>query len=121
MKKAIFIWQPSPIFISSITDGGPRKVKAVQFCKELNECIEDQQLDWQVELDDTNADIYEIVEKEFDLLIFTPGGKTRFFMPKELKEQLKDMPKLYLESLEYHNQSMDKVVECMDSIASEKE
>lgn len=120
MKKAIFIWQPSPIFIDSITDGG-LKVKAVRFCKELNECIEHQQLDWQVELDDTNADIYEIVEKEFDLLIFTPGGKTRFFMPKKLKEKLKDMPKLYLESLEYYNQNVDKVVECMHSIASEKE
>ena len=48
------------------------------------------------------------------------GGKTRFYMPKELKEQLKDIPKLYLESLEYHNQNTDKVVDFMDSIAFER-
>ncbi len=120
MKKAIFIWQTSPIFINNITDGGPLKVKAVRFCDKVMESIKRQHLDWQVELDDTNADIYEIVEKEFDFLIFAPGGKTRFYMPKELKEQLKDIPKLYLESLEYHNQNTDKVVDFMDSIAFER-
>lgn len=116
MKKAIFIWQNSPVFSGAVRDGGPLRVKAVHFLKKLQEVLDEQGLDWQVELDDTYADIYELINKDFDLLIFTPGGKTRFYIPRKWKEKLKDIPKIYLEMLEYHNVDVRKTVSIMSSI-----
>lgn len=116
MKKAIFIWQISPIFSSpgsAYGYGGIGRVKAVKFCKKLQEAIEEKQSDYEVVLDDTSADVYELVKQEFDMLIFAPGGKTRFFIPKELKQQLEGISKVYLEMLEYHNLDVAKTVEMM--------
>lgn len=113
MKKAIFIWQISPMFSSTGSAygyGGLGRVKAVKFCEKLQKALEEKQLDYKIILDDTNADIYELVKLEFDLLIFAPGGKTRFFMPKDLKQELERVPKVYLEMLEYHNLDVTKAV-----------
>lgn len=116
MRKAIFIWQDSPVFTAFVREGGVYKVKAVHFLKKLQEVLDEEGLDWQVELDDTYADIYELIEKDFDLLIFTPGGKTRFYIPRKWKEKLKNIPKIYLEMLEYHNVDVSKTVNIMSSI-----
>lgn len=119
MGKAVFIWQISPIFSTSgmmAGYGGIQRVKASRFCKRLQKEIEEKHLDYQVVLDDTNGDVYELIEKNYDVWIFAPGGKTRFFIPTEIREKIEGISKIYLEMLEYHNVDITKVVNIISSI-----
>lgn len=113
MKKAIFIWQTSPVYGGVPSDGGIARVWAARFCKKLQESVKKAAMDWEIELDDTYADAFEITKKKVDLFIFAPGGKTRFYIPKEMKQEFEIMPKVYLEMLEYYKIDTSKVINAM--------
>lgn len=116
MKRAVFIWQISPLFSTQGAmsgSGGIQKTWAKRFCKKLEAAIKENNLDCQVILDDTDADVYEIVKKDYDIWILAPGEQKRFYIPKKMNQELEHIPKIYVDILDYYNMDITKTLKAM--------
>lgn len=110
MKKAVLIWR------IPVLSGEPYKgidyfvyhKTAEDFGKMMNQYFEENHMQWQMVLDDTNADVDELLARDMDLCVLAPGGKTRCWM---YKKKVKDagIPLYDLEMEEYRLKEVEKL------------
>lgn len=115
MKTGIFIYQAPPIFgrntivepevLTSFWSVFSKPTKSTKFLDKLNEKLESSGYPVTVVKDKTEANLEEIAAQNYDFIICTPGLQKRVVASDELPAII------YLESLEYHNTSVDPTID----------
>ena len=117
MKRAVLVYQ------IPVVPGVPYapildalySVQANKFLKVLEANLDIHNMKWQVILDDSFAELTELLSSNNDLLIFPPGAKARCWMyRKQLEES--GIPLYFLESNEYQNKNVKNLVDYMSNI-----
>lgn len=120
MKKAVFVYQIpvvpgvpyAPILSAAYS------TQAKKYLKVLETKLIELNMDWQIVLDDSSADLNVILSEDNDLLIFPPGAKTRCWM---YKKQLEKSGKAlyFLEAEDYQNKAVNKLVNFTSNLETE--
>ena len=108
MKKAVIVYNSEPIlgnFIPSLIrmDGNVNK-----YLKTIKEEIDKNGLNCEVRLDDTVGDVSQLISQDYELLICLPGSQKRLLYETQDIEKM-----LFLNSLEFHSNDTDRVIQQM--------
>lgn len=112
MRTAILVYQGTPMFLKNKLPNGNilGMFKQNKLITKLNKSLEKRNSHWLAVLDDSIADI-DIIAQEADAIICVPGLQKQF--------DIKDYPRekvFYFDSLSYHNLSLDRVIDFLESI-----
>lgn len=112
MNTAIVVYQSTPMFgrntlPNSAVLGNFKQTKLVT---QLNTELQERTLPWEAVLDDSIADI-KVIAQEADAIICVPGLQKQFDIGNYPKEKV-----FYLDSLDYHNLLLDKVLTFLEAI-----
>lgn len=115
MHKAVIVYNSEPIlgaFVQSPFrfDGSIKKYDAA-----LLKDISHKQLNWKSEIDETVADIEEIISQGYDLIICLPG------LQKKVVYDSNKINVIFLNSLEFKSNDTKRVTLFMEKIERETE
>ncbi|WGE30953.1 nitrogen fixation protein NifS (plasmid) [Edwardsiella tarda] len=114
-RNIIFVYNSSPTlgrappFTSLIFSW----FKESSYIDRLSVAISDEQLEWQVKLDDTESDI-EKIEKTAAVIICAPGLKYQFYTGSFNKKNI-----IYLSTMEYKENDVTRVINLLKRIDME--
>jgi hypothetical protein len=109
-KKIYFIYRPSPTLgRSSIQGAGGGLFGFYQedkYIATLQERLNEEELNWLVERDDTESDIEKLIAQKAQLLVCAPGLRFQFYRHGFDKDNI-----IYLSTMEYMSNDVNPVIE----------
>lgn len=113
MRKMVFIWSfPHAVGVS--WEEVMVKKRAKKYCEQLNEYFTNHGMDWCASLDTTYGDLDGLLKSDYEMFLFAPGGKTRFWSyKKELEES--GVFSCYLTQMELYSGDISNIVKAMES------
>ena len=111
--KAIFLCKTSVAFpfggMFGPQDFGFGKGK--KYVEKLNKCLEERNMNWRVEIDDSNSDADKIEKENPDLIICVNGLQKRFF-----KKDFNPNRIVFLTSMELYEMEVKRMIKIMGDI-----
>lgn len=111
-KKAILVWKQKSM-AGEFVLGGFSKIKAKRYLAKLKWGVRANDLNWDVELDDSCADFSKLENTGYDLFIMVPMNNLTYITPKK---QIGQIQCVQLDSFEYYNYETEKVLDEMKQL-----
>ncbi len=119
MNKIYFIYMPSPMLGRSPGFGANGGLFAFfredKYISAVRKAIENRNLEWTIERDDTESDIKELIAKEAQVLVCAPGLRFMFHRKGFDKKRI-----VYLSMMEYLNNDVKPVMRKLRELDDER-
>lgn len=109
MKRATIVYNRAPILAPFVQTSFRFDGNVKKFFAKLNQEVLAKNIKWEIEIDDTIADIEELVSRGTDLIVCLPGLQKRIIYNSE------DVDAMFLTSLEFNSNDVNRVINYMQT------